>query len=235
MLTQVEGKMVANRKEGDIWNGQTVYYSDSVDHYEWVLADFVTKKADYIVFSKKSMHKMIEDSFGKFYDALKRGCNTVYRGMNADCIKTYIDELPIILYTSSKKRLGLTPFVDGIEIQELSFECVHRAYDLDYTLMLGGHKIESSISDWSTSLRLLRYQLIVGNNIELYFEDSPTVISFPLRTLGYNKDVDLVGIVPDTFVGGLVLYGYCMTDQVVKAVYEGFTKNGKVRVQRPGV
>lgn len=63
MLLHIEGKLTASCKDGDIWNGNTVYYSDAVDEYIWILTDYANKKSAYLVFPKiRFTRKLVKPS-----------------------------------------------------------------------------------------------------------------------------------------------------------------------------
>lgn len=40
MLLHKSGELTASCKDGEAWNGNTVYYYDVVDEYRWILTDY---------------------------------------------------------------------------------------------------------------------------------------------------------------------------------------------------
>lgn len=171
MLIHKDGEMVVSRRDGEGWSGLTTKYRDGVDEYVWIICDCSAQSSTYVAISKTEMHYSVRLSFQQLYEALKKGYSTYYyRAVNAQIMKTYLEEMDIIMFASTKKY---QTWIDNCCLSKLSFECKHAAYDLDFTLCLDGHKIVSKISEWSTSLRLLRYQLENDDTVNLYYEDSP--------------------------------------------------------------
>lgn len=64
----------------------------------------------------------------------------------------------------------------------------------------------------------------MGKTISLYFEDSPTTISFPNSSdedVPCSKEKEVVEITSNEFCNGIVLLGICYRSQVIQAIYEG--------------
>lgn len=227
MLLHIEGKLTASCKDGDIWNGNTVYYSDAVDEYIWILTDYANKKSAYLVFPKNKIHKEISEAFKLLYGSLSQGAKTVYKGnsVNTDTLEVCMKELDRAIFISNNKRYGYDSKIK--EAEKLNFVCKHEYSDFPYTLTLGGITLKSYVSDWTTDLTQLRKDLEMAKTIKLFFEDSPTTISFPNCFDGGIPDrckKELVEITPNEFCESVVIFGICNRYQVIQAIYEGLLR-----------
>ena len=94
MLLHKSGELTACCKDGEDWNGNTVYYFDGVDEYRWILTDYFDKRAAYLLFPKEVMHEAIRKTFTLLYDALSRNCETIYEcHVCTDTMEIFIKEL----------------------------------------------------------------------------------------------------------------------------------------------
>ena len=223
MLLHKSGELTACCKDGEDWNGNTVYYFDGVDEYRWILTDYFDKRAAYLLFPKEVMHEAIRKTFTLLYDALSRNCETIYEcHVCTDTMEIFIKELELAFFISKNiyQRLDTV----ATNAQKLTFYCVYDDLDLTYTLTLGDVSLTSYISDWTTDLTQLRKDLEMDKTIRLYFEDSPTTISFPNSSdedVPCRKEKEVVEITSNEFCNGIVLLGICYRSQVIQAIYEG--------------
>lgn len=229
MLIQKEGNLTASRKDGDVWNGNTVYYYDAVDEYKWLLSDYVDKKAAYLVFPKDVIHKAIRDTFMQLKEALDKGIESIYqeRSVTVEIMDGYVKELDRAIFISQNKYFNYETKVK--EAQEVDFDCEQESVDFPYTITLGQFKLKSYISDWGTNLTQLRKDLEMAREIRLFFEDSPTIISFPDSYDGENpyvvgNKISVVKITANEFCSHSVIFGMCLRRQVIKAIYEGLLR-----------
>lgn len=223
MLLHKSGELTASCKDGEAWNGNTVYYYDVVDEYRWILTDYFDKRAAYLLFPKEVMHGAIRKTFTLLYDALSRNCETIYQGhVCTDTMKIFMKELELAFFISKNNYQRLDTV--AMNVQKLTFYCVYDELDLTYTLALGEGSLTSYISDWTTDLTQLRKDLEMGKTIRLYFEDSPTTISFPNspdEDVPCSKEKEVMEITANEFCNGIVLFGICYRSQVIQAIYEG--------------
>lgn len=131
------------------------------------------------------------------------------------------------------------PQYRNVNIEEFSFGFIEEySCDTDYEITLGNRKHRSALSDWSNELEHIRYMiegLVYSRQaeIKICFEDAPTRIIFSENfvrtddnTYSNEKKYDIltVTVVPDSFVKGPILHGYCRREQAVKALYQGLLK-----------
>lgn len=226
MLLHKSGELTASCKDGEVWNGNIVYYYDGVDEYRWILTDYFDNRAAYLLFPKEAMHEAIRKTFTLLYDALSRNCETVYeRHVCTDTVKIFMKELELAFFISKNNYQRLDTVATNV--QELTFYCGYDDLDLTYILTLGEVSLTSYISDWTTDLTQLRKDLEMGKTIRLYFEDSPTTISFPNSSdedVPCRKEKEVVEITSNEFCNGIVLLGICYRSQVIQAIYEGLLR-----------
>lgn len=99
--------------------------------------------------------------------------------------------------------------------------------DLDFTIQLGNQIYRSALSDWSTDLETIRHDLesFVFHRetaLQLFFEDSPTIIS--LRAKFALDDYLFVSVKPDEFAENKYseISGYCSTKDCIETIYSAF-------------
>lgn len=229
MLIQKEGNLTASCKDGDVWNGNTVYYHDAVDDYKWLLSDYADKEAAYLVFPKDVIHKAIRDTFMQLKEALDKGIESIYqeRSVTVEIMDGYVKELNRAIFISENKYYNYGSKVK--EVQELDFDCKPESVDFPYTITLGHFKLHSYVSDWGTNLTQLRKDLEMSREIRLFFEDSPTIISFPDSyddedPYVVGNKMGVVKITANEFCSHAVIFGICLRRQVIKAIYEGLLR-----------
>lgn len=109
-------------------------------------------------------------------------------------------------------------------IEHFSFEFVEPyACDTAYKIKIGDKEYISALSDWSNDFNKIRLEIENSlfayynskeTDIELFFEDSPTIIR--LR----NK-IARVTIIPNEFAKVPNVYGLCEPRQLIRALYLG--------------
>ena len=145
------------------------------------------------------------------------------------------------LQIKNTKAMLLTPYprLCDVKIEEFSFRFVEEySCDTTYEITLGERKYLSSLSDWSNELEHIRYMLEGicyerKAEIKICFEDAPaTIILEESKVRANNNTYSIeddykiieVTVIPDSFVKGPILYGYCQREQVVNALYQGLLK-----------
>jgi len=130
------------------------------------------------------------------------------------------------LMTSSVKE---EPFVFQIEKDE---------YNEHYTIGIGNREYTTWLTHWDNDYDTIRYQFESYKHnreaeIKLAFDMSDLILKIKHVSVLHNinesgrgvgfkyKDYALVEIIPNEFVHGPILKGYCSEKQVVKTLYEG--------------
>ena len=222
MLLHKEGKLIASCKDGDYWNGNTVFFYDEVDHYNLILTDYADKKASYLVFQKAEIHEAIKQTFMQLYEALNKGCNTLYKdhSVNLGIMESYMRNLNNALLLSQYKYYG---YGTKVGTSEFAFACEPESVDFPYTLTFGNFKVKSYISDWGTNLTQLRKDLEMAREIRLFFICFPNNYDTEDPYIA-GKSIELVEIKPNEFCDNIVIFGLSTRRQVVKAIYEGLLR-----------
>ena len=121
-------------------------------------------------------------------------------------------------------------FYDEVQIEDFSFRFLEPySCDTPFEIKIGDRKYVSYLSDWSTAFDKIRYEIEAfvytlgadGTNINLYYEDSPTVIRGRMRQLFWNNQGLRVAVIPDSFSHCPTLYGWCKPRQLVRSLYLG--------------
>lgn len=118
---------------------------------------------------------------------------------------------------------------DEIKVERFYFAFVE-PYNCDtrYVIKVGNRKYSSSLSDWTADYDSIR--LYIENcfmhcrtnmEIQLRFEDDPTIIKLYTQTYGKKDAVSRVTIIPDSFHKVPNIYGWCNTFQLVSSLYLG--------------
>lgn len=165
--------------------------------------------------------------------ALKALCNhvlaghkTPYTSFSGKVAEQMLIELQHLVIPKSYSQV----FYDEVQIEDFSFRFL-KPYSCDtpFEIKIGNRKYVSYLSDWSITFDKIRYEIEAfvytlwsdGANINLYFEDSPTVISVKLRHLFWNKVGLRVAVIPDSFSHCPTLFGWCKPRQLVRSLYLG--------------
>lgn len=125
-------------------------------------------------------------------------------------------------------------FRKEIKVEDFHFEFVEEySCDSGFELAIGNRTYRSCLSDWSNDFNLIRYELegFAMSNfpclLSIHFEDSPNIIEIKRILLHENdnkEDIVKVTFVPDSFVGGPVIFGWCNLRQVIRSLYLGFLR-----------
>lgn len=209
----------------------------------WICAGV---KAQFQIFSKEVCGFFFDASYGSYQETYQRGvfiesaiqslkdlCNAVIRGDETayQNIKHHAAEqmlagLKDIIVPQSYAQIR----EDEVKIEPFEFEFVEPySCDTNYVISIGDREYKSALSDWSTDFNLIRmsiekYLLSYDNEseIELFFEDSPTIIRLKnISLIHSDKKATRVAVIPNSFVHEPVLYGWCDQKQLIKALYVG--------------
>ena len=169
-------------------------------------------------------------------EALKDLCNYVIR--NGACI--YHE---FTAETAEGLLLGLDDlsipknysqiFFNEIRIEDFSFKFIEPyGCDTSYEIRIGRRSYVSNLSDWTTNFNQLRNEMETfilspwrEEEIHLYFEESPTILSMKSRNLfpiniNHPKLVRLT-VIPDEFSKQPIMFGWCRPRQTIRALYLG--------------
>lgn len=134
---------------------------------------------------------------------------------------------------------GLFKQTDNTPLEKFSFSFERNCIcDLGYTILLGKQKYCSALSDWSTNLETIRHDLESfvfhkETTLELFFEDSPTIITLKKESLlnpqtekekgtGFAwEEVLYVHIKPNSFQSKTdsEISGYCELKSGIETIY----------------
>ena len=165
--------------------------------------------------------------------ALRELCNYVINGKGSlyqNFTITTAENLIIGLKSLRVPRNYSQIFANEICIEEFNFKFVE-PYNCNthYKLSIGDRSYESNLSDWTTDFTRIRNELEAfvlsvwtKHEINLYFEDSPTILSLKSINLyfGHFKVVQLT-VLSDEFTKFPILFGWCEPRQLVRSLYLG--------------
>lgn len=209
-------------------------FSEPEETVIWIATDVHTGDSAMMRFSGRDYIEAVRESLSLLQQALA-ACNTLksYENIDTVCINAYLDQFDVVRFVSLNKYHRLlkdAPAIDDFRIAFNNYCCG----DFDYTLQLGGHKLESTVTRWATSLSSLRKQLETHRCVELRLEDSPTRIAVQPLAILREKTVSekgtwykwedglcLVTVTPNEFCKETAFVGICRERQVIKAIYEG--------------
>lgn len=125
-------------------------------------------------------------------------------------------------------------FRKEIKVEYFHFEFVEEySCDSGFELAIGDRSYRSCLSDWSNDFNLIRYELEGFTMFEfprplsIHFEDSSNTIEIEKTSLYENdnkEDIVKVTFMPDSFVGGPIIFGWCNLRQVLRSLYLGFLR-----------
>ena len=213
------------------------------DRERWICHDV---KAHFQIFSEEVCGYFFDASFGSYQmtfqretfiesaiQSLKDLCNavihgdqTAYQNIKHHAAEQMLAGLKDIIVPQSYVQIR----EDEVKIEPFEFEFIEPySCDTNYVIGIGDRVYESALSDWSTDFNLIRMGIekyLLSNDdeseIELYFEDSPTIIRLKNISLMHSdKKATRVAIIPNSFVHEPVLYGWCDQKQLIKALYVG--------------
>lgn len=118
---------------------------------------------------------------------------------------------------------------DDVKIEQFSFKFVEPyVCDTPYEIQIGSKTYESNLTDWSTNFNRIRLEmeksLLIFHedmDINLYYEDSPTIIRLRTHTLNRKKRITWVTVISDEFAKVPNVYGRCETRQLFRSLYLG--------------
>jgi hypothetical protein len=209
----------------------------------WRISSSDKPNYDFNIFAKSNYVNDIENVLGELLEIIKNGEQVIYNSKRNFYYKynlqSEISGMCEQIRNTKQILLLHFPRYHNVIIEEFSFSFIEEySCDTDYKITLGNRKFRSALSDWSNELEHIRY-MIEGliykrqTEIKIRFEDDPTTIFFNeinIRTdenTFSNEDkykILEVTIVPNSFVKGPILHGYCRREQAVKALYEGLLK-----------
>ncbi len=177
----------------------------------------------YINFAKDCFIDSAIQTLHDLSDAILRGEETAYgkyKKNTAEHLKTGLLDL------ENKRKND-----EGVTIEHFSFKFIE-AYccDTDYVISIGNRSLTTPISNWSTIFNWIRSSIenfIFSNegpnDVNIYFEDSPTIIRFRSQFKDENSKKRCVRleIIPNTFVCEPNIYGICETREVISSLYLG--------------
>ena len=185
----------------------------------------------------------IENVLEELLEVIKRGVPVIYNSKRNFYYKynlqSEVSGMCEQIRNTKQMLLLHFPRYRNVNIEEFSFGFIEEySCDTDYEITLGSRKLRSALSEWSNELERIRYMIegLVYNRyaeIKICFEDEPTTIFFSesdVRTddnTFSNDDIYKilkVTVVPNSFVKGPILHGYCRREQAVKALYQGLLK-----------
>ena len=199
--------------------------------------------SSFISFVKREYIANIENALNQLKAIIETGMPVVYNDKRNFYYKyTLYSEVSWMCgqIRNTKEMLELLyPRLKNVAVENFSF-CFTEEYSCDtgYEIVLGERRFKSCLSDWSNELEHIRYMLeaiVYGRKAEvrICFEDEPTTIILNEADIRINDNscsndeqykIMKVKVIPNSFVKGPVLYGYCRREQVVRALYQGLLK-----------
>ena len=199
--------------------------------------------SSFISFVKREYIANIENALNQLKAIIETGMPVVYNDKRNFYYKyTLYSEVSWMCeqIRNTKEMLELLyPRLKNVTVENFSF-CFTEEYSCDtgYEIVLGDRRFKSCLSDWSNELEHIRYMLeaIVYRReaeVKICFEDEPTTIILKERCVRTNENtcsndeqykIMEVKVIPNSFVKGPVLYGYCRREQVVRTLYQGLLK-----------
>lgn len=179
-----------------------------------------------ITYQRESFIESAIQSLKDLCDAVIREEETAYQNFKLCAAEQMLSGLKDIIIPQSYYQIK----EDEVKIEPFGFEFVEPySSDTHFVISIGDRKYESALSDWSTDFNLIRMGIekyLLSNDdeseIELYFEDSPTIIRLKNISLMHsNKKVTRVAVIPNSFVHEPILYGWCDQKQLIKSLYIG--------------
>lgn len=213
------------------------------DNVIWHISSVYKQYGSYYIFAKSNYVNDIENVLGELLETIKNGEPVIYDSKRNLYYKYNLlsEVYGMCEQIRNTKQMLLLHFPQyrNVNIEKFSFRFIKEySCDTNYEITLGNRKFRSALSDWSNELEHIRY-MIEGlaynrhTEIKLYFEDEPTRIIFSENSVRTDDDtysneikydVLTVTIVPNGFVEGPILHGYCRRGQAVKALYQGLLK-----------
>ena len=125
-------------------------------------------------------------------------------------------------------------FRNEIKVEDFHFEFVEEySCDSSFELAIGDRSYRSCLSDWSNDFNLIRYELEgftmlnFSCSLSIHFEDTPNTIEIKRTSLYENEnkeDIVKITFMPDSYVGGPIIFGWCNLRQALRSLYLGFLR-----------
>ena len=206
-------------------------------------------EARFQIFQKEVWGYYFDDKNGHFGECYNRDffINSAIQSLKDLCVSIQREETVycnIRIPHSERLMEGLNNLVvpknysqvfrKEIKVEDFHFEFIEEySCDSGFELAIGDRTYRSCLSDWSNDLNLIRYELEgftmfkFPRPLSIHFDDSPNVIEIKWTSL-YESDnkesIVKVTIVPDTFVGGPVIFGWCNLRLVLRSLYLEFLR-----------
>jgi hypothetical protein len=238
-LTEKSGQLFG----ADSWNEDDRNYTSIINiYYEvdygivmWIISKEGSNDIMKYYFTVYDYFATIKCNFDTFHNSLEHGeiC------LNTDCTSKEIGYYCEQFTTAIIPALNPYSFyLKDTTVEKLQFTCNYGFFDMPYQLQIGNRAYNSYMSDWSTSLPVIRHaleQLVYcgESTIHLRYENDPTEISISrCSILRSKKKVDkgtfydwahycFVKVIPDSFCKAPILVGVCNPTQVLKELYDG--------------
>ena len=154
------------------------------------------------------------------------GHKTPYTSFSGKTAEQMLIDLQHLVIPKSYSQI----FYNEVQIEDFSFRFLEPySCDTPYEIKIGDRAYISCLSDWSTTFNQIRNEIEVfvytmwpdDTDINLYYEDSPTIIRVRMRNLFANKRGLRVAVIPDEFSRRPTLFGWCKARQLVRSLYLG--------------
>ena len=232
--------------EEDYCENKATLRVDSELEYEnvrWHLSTFEKTLPDSLTFDKREYIANIEQVLNQLNTVIEKKMPVIYNDKRNFYYKYNLHSEAFWMCQQIKKTKEMLlqhyPRLKNVTVENFSFgfteeySCV-----TDYEIILGERRFKSCLSDWSNELEHIRYMLEAiayrrETEVKICFEDEPTTIILKERCVRTNDNsfsndeqykIMEVKVIPNSFVKGPVLYGYCRREQVVRALYQGLLK-----------
>lgn len=163
------------------------------------------------------------DSLQKLCEAVIRGGKSDYRSFELNAAKQMLAGLKSLIIPKNYCPLSK----DEITIERFSFDFIDPySCDTDYIMRIGNRVYRSALSDWTTDFDAIRLEIenyvltYCYKDIELYFEDSPTILRLRKNSKD-KKEIVNVTIFPNSFIHEPIVFGWCDSRQLISALYIG--------------
>ncbi len=154
------------------------------------------------------------------------GNESPYYRFDKETAEYMLTDLQHIVIPKSYAQL----FYDEISVEDFSFRFLE-PYNCDtaYEIKIGNRAYFSNLSDWTTDFDILRNEIesfIYApwkdySDVNLHFEDSPTILRLRMRNLFWNESGLSVKIIPEEFSHRPAIFAWCKPQQLVRSLYLG--------------
>lgn len=232
--------------EEDYCNNKATFRVDTELKYDEILWSYkIPGKmfSNFSSFVKREHVANIEDVLNQLKAVVEIGMPVVYSGKRNSYYKynlrSEVSWMCEQIRNTKDMLFQLCPCLNDVTLEDFSFGFTEEySCDTGYEIILGKRRFKSCLSDWSNELEHIRYMLegIIYKReaeVKICFEDEPTTIILKERHVRTNENtysndeqykIMEVKVIPNSFVKGLVLCGYCRGEQVVRTLYQGLLK-----------